>query len=218
MEENRLKVSEIFHSIQGEGVNAGIPAVFVRLAGCNIHCTKDTVGFNCDTTYAWSEGKEMSVEDVVNEIKKYNCKHIVWTGGEPTLQMKEILDIVSILDTYVHEIETNGTFPFATDYFLYVTVSPKKGYVSKKLLAWFARKNESIFFKFVIVGKEDIDYWLNIMKECKINPLNTFFMPAGTTDEEIKERSLWLVEECKKYEVRFSPRLQIWLYGNVRGR
>jgi organic radical activating enzyme len=215
-----MRVTEIFHSVQGEGVNIGVPSIFVRLTGCNIHCTKETVGFDCDTSYAWNEGKEMSVEDVVNEIKKYNCKHIIWTGGEPTLQNKEMLQVIDKLGKeYSHELETNGTIyinPIKASFFEIITISPKKG--TKPLLDLY-KDYKNAFFKFVIVDKEEIGQIMDeIVYEYKLPLERVMFMPEGITDEEIKEKSLWLVEECKRYGVRFCPRLQIWLYGNVRGK
>jgi 7-carboxy-7-deazaguanine synthase len=218
-----MKVSEIFYSIQGEGVSVGKPAIFVRLAGCNIHCTKETVGFDCDTAYAWSEGVEMSPKEVREKIREYRCSHVVFTGGEPALQMTEIFRIIDILVGlgYTFEVETNGTISFDTSRFITVNVSPKKGYINKEVLGFFVEEcfeHDGVFFKFVIADKADLGYWLRVLEDFHIPKDRVFFMPAGTTEQEIKERSLWLVEECKKYGVRYSPRLQIWLWGNVRGK
>ena len=78
----KLEISEIFYSIQGEGSRAGLPCVFVRLQECNLRCVW------CDTPYALKkgEGMIMTLEEIRNEIKKYNCKFIEFTGGEPLLQ------------------------------------------------------------------------------------------------------------------------------------
>lgn len=113
----KLKVVEIFHSIQGEGANAGRSAIFVRLSHCNKNC------WFCDTD--WSIGTEMTVEEVLVEVKKFNhCKMIIWTGGEPTLQLSN--EVLEHFDGYYNCIETNGTnkVPSLIDY---VTCSPKVG-------------------------------------------------------------------------------------------
>jgi 7-carboxy-7-deazaguanine synthase len=209
-----MKVSEIFYSIQGEGINVGKPAVFVRLQGCNLRCSF------CDSKYTWSlkEGREMLVDDVVKEIKKFKCNHVVWTGGEPSLQISEIENtVLSKLFDYTHEIETNGTIYFSPNSFSIVTISPKKGHVNYTVLKRFASKTNT-FFKFVIADRDDLRYWLSTIRRLKLPKNRCMFMPEGKDKKTLRERSLWLVEKCKEHNIRFSPRLHIILYGNVRGR
>ena len=100
-----MKVCEIFYSIEGEGIEIGRLEVFVRLSGCNLRCKW------CDTKYAWEEGKEMSVDEVIKEIKKYPCKSVSITGGEPLLQREEVFELVKKLKEmgYWIQINTNGT-------------------------------------------------------------------------------------------------------------
>jgi organic radical activating enzyme len=109
-----MKVKEIFYSIQGEGANAGMPAIFVRLSGCNLRC------IFCDTDF--QGGVEMSPEEILNEVKKYGCKNIIWTGGEPSLQLTDA--VLSHFRGFYNAIETNGTSPLPT-LIDYVTISPK---------------------------------------------------------------------------------------------
>jgi organic radical activating enzyme len=111
---NKLKVVEIFYSIQGEGANTGMPAIFIRLAGCNMNC------WYCDT--AWYRYTEMSVSDIQESIKQYHCNNIIWTGGEPTLQLTD--EILSHFGGYYHCIETNGTNPVPSE-IDYISCSPK---------------------------------------------------------------------------------------------
>lgn len=108
MKEISLKVNELFYSIQGEGANAGMPAVFIRLAGCNLKCPF------CDTQH--ESYTEMTVEVLKTEVEKYHCPNIIWTGGEPTLQLTD--EILSCFSGYYHCIETNGTskVPSKIDY------------------------------------------------------------------------------------------------------
>jgi len=110
-----MKVREIFYSIQGEGGRVGEASIFIRLANCNLNC------WFCDTD--WSYGDEMTIDEIKKEISKYNCEWIVWTGGEPTLQLTD--DILKEFVEYRHAIETNGTNP-VPDEIEYITVSPKK--------------------------------------------------------------------------------------------
>ncbi len=100
---NHLRVNEIFKSIQGESTYAGTPCVFVRLTGCNLRCSY------CDTTYAYEEGIDMSVNEIINKIEDYSCKNVCITGGEPLLQ-KNIYKLINLLKSKSYRIfvETNG--------------------------------------------------------------------------------------------------------------
>src|SRR5512147_1549241 len=84
---NTYRINEIFYSLQGEGVRAGTPALFLRFAGCNQVCTTDTVGFDCDTDHA--AGRDMDLAQIVTSLRKAGpgCEWVVLTGGEPALQV-----------------------------------------------------------------------------------------------------------------------------------
>ena len=121
------KVSEIFYSIQGEGRHTGMPAVFLRLAGCSMGCAW------CDTKYAFSGGKEMNNLEVLVELSKYPCKTVVITGGEPTEQdLPALIHVLKSAGHVVH-IETNGANDCDVSQADFVCVSPKK-YVSENML------------------------------------------------------------------------------------
>jgi len=120
----RYALTEIFYSLQGEGLRAGTAAVFVRFAGCNLACTKAIEGFDCDTDF--SPKLRLTAKEILEEVKKFSsvCRWIVLTGGEPTLQLDS--NLVQILHEagYFLAIETNGTkeLPATLDW---VSVSPK---------------------------------------------------------------------------------------------
>ncbi len=111
-----MKVNEIFYSIQGEGGRAGEPSIFIRLAECDLSCSY------CDTEF--ESGKEMSLEDVHQSISQYACNWIVWTGGEPALQLNDGIIQFFKEKGYKQAIETNGNhkLPGGLDW---ITVSPK---------------------------------------------------------------------------------------------
>ncbi|MFV0553322.1 MAG: 7-carboxy-7-deazaguanine synthase QueE [Mangrovibacterium sp.] len=109
-----LKVVEIFHSIQGEGANFGMPAVFVRLANCNKNC------IFCDTD--WSVGADYTLPDLKTEVDAFSCRTIIWTGGEPTLQLTD--EVLRFFPEYYHCIETNGSRPVPS-LIDYISCSPK---------------------------------------------------------------------------------------------
>lgn len=99
-----LKVNEIFYSIQGESSFAGIPCVFIRLSGCNLRCTY------CDTRYAFTEGKKITIDQIIQKVNQYQCPIIEITGGEPLLQDETIQLAEKLCQlNYTVLIETNGT-------------------------------------------------------------------------------------------------------------
>lgn len=111
-----MKVNEIFYSLQGEGRFTGTPAVFLRLSGCNLKCSF------CDTSH--DEGMEMTPAEIIGEILKYPSRHIVITGGEPSLQLdRDFVDRLHLLGYFV-QVETNGVkkLPDNVDW---ITCSPK---------------------------------------------------------------------------------------------
>jgi len=120
-----LNLSEIFYSIQGEGFYAGCPVVFVRFAGCNLHCEW------CDTKYAWEIKESLSVGTLLTKVVAYNVRRVVLTGGEPTIQDEELMfEFIAGLQARVKwvQVETNGIpAPSWLSRCDWVTVSPKRG-------------------------------------------------------------------------------------------
>ena len=238
VENELLKVSrrpdgspEIFHSIQGEGSNIGKPAVFLRLCLCNLACVW------CDTKYTWDweqyEPKEqmieMSDEDVENEIMQHNCKHLIVTGGEPTLQQKHLIHLLRHLRDrgFTIEIETNGTIVPDSEIVTSVqhwNVSPKlessgnlrlKREVSQ--VYEFFRRLSSANFKYVVNDESDFAEIQSLVSKYNLDPEKVILMPQAHDSVTLLERSRWLVELCVKEGYRFSTRLQVLLWGNARG-
>lgn len=121
------KVNEIFYSIQGEGRHTGMPAVFLRLAGCTMGCSF------CDTQYAFQTGEEMNSLQVLVALAEYPCKTVVITGGEPAEQ--DLPSLIAALKSagYCVHLETNGAHDCDVSRADFVCVSPKK-YVSQEML------------------------------------------------------------------------------------
>lgn len=119
----KLIVNEIFYSLQGEGGRSGEASIFIRLTKCNLACSF------CDTDFA--DGDEMSVEEILKVLERYSCKWIIWTGGEPTIQLKDEHLAFFREHGYKQAIETNGTrrVPSLIDY---ITCSPKQDYETIK--------------------------------------------------------------------------------------
>ena len=117
-------VNEIFYSLQGEGIRAGTANLFVRFSGCNQTCRKETHEFDCDTEFV--SGRRLTIDEIIDELKQLsaNCRWIILTGGEPTLQLdREIIDRLHGAG-YKLAIETNGSMP-VPEGIDWITVSPK---------------------------------------------------------------------------------------------
>ncbi len=127
----RLTVNEIFYSLQGEGRRQGEASIFIRLTMCNLSCDF------CDTNF--EDGKEMSIDEILEHIKQYPCQWIIWTGGEPTIQLTDECLARFREAGYKQAIETNGTrqVPSFIDY---ISCSPKMNYEKIKLKVPFANE------------------------------------------------------------------------------
>jgi len=121
----RYRVNEIFYSIQGEGIHAGTPMVFVRFAGCNLHCTKADQGFDCDTKH--DSRMSLTAAAILATVRRVGgkCRTVLFTGGEPLLQVG--WPLVDYLRTRAYQVflETNGTINTHC-FFDWMTISPKR--------------------------------------------------------------------------------------------
>ena len=227
-----MKVSEIFHSIQGEGLLAGVPSVFVRLSGCNLRCTW------CDTPYtSWHpEGPEMTIENIVERVRGYSCPHVVVTGGEPMI-FSEVVELTRALkELALHiTIETAGTVYQSVVCDL-MSVSPKLAnstplqrdggrwaaqhdrlrYQPKVLRGLMSQYEHQL--KFVVIEPSDLAEIGTMLKEIGADRNRVVLMAEGTTREAIDGRAAWIADICKREGFRYSPRLHIDLWGNERGR
>ncbi len=127
------KINEWFYSIQGEGVRAGTPSLFLRFSGCNLSCSKEVEGFDCDTEFV--SGERWNGEQILSNLRELapECKSLILTGGEPSLQLDEALIRLLKSEGYFLAIETNGLreVPAGIDW---ITVSPKTSEHSLKQL------------------------------------------------------------------------------------
>jgi 7-carboxy-7-deazaguanine synthase len=224
-----MKFSEIFYTLQGEGQLVGVPSVFFRTSYCNLRC-----GW-CDSAYtSWNpENKEITVADTFQELTKFDAKHIVITGGEPFLQKEELMLLCELLATAGHHItiETNATIfaPVKADL---ISMSPKLANSTPEGLPWSERQQQERIkvevirqfleqyecqVKFVIDQPKDIAEVNHLVKEIPIPRDVVMLMPQGIDTEMLDQQQKWLVEMCKEYGYRYSPRLHIYIWGNRRG-
>lgn len=230
-----MLISEIFYSIQGEGELVGVPSVFIRTAGCNLRC-----GW-CDTPYAsWHpEGEDMSVDRIVEEVKKYPAKHCVVTGGEPMIA-RNIRELAAELHAagFHITIETAGTVPPEGISCDLASISPKLSNstpVEDSIEAsWIDRHEKSrrrpevlrqwvesyhYQFKFVVSSSSNIAEIMETVSPLagRIPPWKILLMPEGTEDIALKSRQSDVLEICKERGYRYCDRLHIHLFGNTKG-
>jgi 7-carboxy-7-deazaguanine synthase len=226
-----MKISEIFYSIQGEGMLTGMPSVFVRTSGCNLRCVW------CDTPYtSWSpEGSDVAVAEILEAVRQYPAKHAVVTGGEPMIApgIVELTEAIRRLGLHI-TVETAGTVfqPVACDL---MSISPKleNSTPREREGGKWAAQHERLRYqpevlkqlmseyqyqlKFVVASPEDMGEIAKMLEEIQADRSRVVLMAEGTTSDVIHERAAWLAEICKREGFRYSPRLHIDLWGNRRG-
>jgi 7-carboxy-7-deazaguanine synthase len=229
-----MLISEIFYSLQGEGELTGVPSVFVRTSGCNLRCNW------CDTPYAsWSpEGGQMSVGEILAEVKKHPARHVVLTGGEPMIA-KEIRELAAELKRLGYHITVETAATIAPDGIAcdLASLSPKLAgsapderlsaawrakhenlrWQPEVVKAWLARYNYQL--KFVVSQATDLDEIEGLLAQLGLGipRAKVLLMPEGITVEALRAKAGWLGELCKTRGYRYAPRLHVELYGNKRG-
>lgn len=171
-----MKINEIFQSLQGEGFFTGTPAVFIRMSGCNLNCNF------CDTNH--NPWHEMSESEIIHEISKFPAKHIVITGGEPTLQLNcELLQKLHHAGKFI-QIETNGTQPLTNtllNLIDWITVSPKNGAIPR-----IQRIDELK----IVFDTQHPRHIKNLETVILKNPHAYFLQPCHRTDPQLTQTNL----------------------------
>jgi 7-cyano-7-deazaguanosine (preQ0) biosynthesis protein QueE len=220
-------ISEIFGpTVQGEGPALGKRCGFVRLGRCNLACEF------CDTAYSWDWSRydaaeqlsEMSVDEVRERVASMEVDTVVFTGGEPLLQQRELVTLFGALgDCNVH-VETAGTLAWDDDYDLVDqwVVSPKlanSGMPEARRLKFdvleqFAKAKAS--FKFVVTSVEDLDEIAAIVERVGIANTHVWVMPEGTAADVIVERTAALADAVVARRWNLTTRLHVLAWGNQR--
>lgn len=175
-----MKISEIFYSIEGEGIEIGRPEIFIRLSKCNLRCKW------CDTKYTWENGEEKGVEEIIKEVSKYPCKNISITGGEPLLQREELFKLIQHLKKmdYWIQINTNGTISDEGIFRLvdFITMDCKCPSSEMKSDTNVLKRTKELFntktqFKFIVASEEDYEYAKKIISSSLSDAFHVIFQP-----------------------------------------
>ena len=212
---SRLRITEIFHSLQGESRTSGYTTVFIRLTGCPLRCEY------CDTEYAFKGGEWFSFEEILKEVKKYNVKYITVTGGEPLAQTR-CINLLQLLcdEGYEVSLETSGALDISN-------VDPRVSRVmdlktpaskeeSKNLYSNIELLTSHDQLKFVICDRDDYDWAVNKIKEYDL--LNRCDVIFSTSHQQLKPQQLadWIIED--ELAVRFQMQLHKYLWDDEPGR
>ncbi len=212
-----LLINEIFYSIQGESSYAGRPCVFVRLTGCNLRCSY------CDTRYAYEEGEEMEIDQIVEIVSSYECPLVEVTGGEPLIQKETPYLVQRLLEKdFQVLIETNGSQDISQIDNRCVRIvdikCPLSGEMNQNDLRNLDRLTDNDEVKFVIGGREDYDFAKEILKHINLPPLRITRIHFSPILEKIEPKVLakWILDD--HLNVRLHLQLHKIIWGlNQRG-
>lgn len=204
-----LKVNEIYYSVQGESSKAGLPCVFVRLTYCNLRCSY------CDTEYAFYEGSDKTIDEIISEVKKYNCKLVEITGGEPLVQLESLKLMKQLCDEgFEVMLETGGSLPIKEIDKRVMIIMDLKCPSSKMM-----KKNlyENIDYiksideiKFVIGDREDYDWSKELIEKYNlIEKCSVLFSVVFGKLEPVKLVE-WILEDRLKVRYQLQMHKIIW--------
>jgi 7-carboxy-7-deazaguanine synthase len=211
----RLKITEIFYSLQGEADTAGIPTTFVRLTGCPLRCQY------CDTAYAFHGGEWWELDAVVTRVRELGASHVCVTGGEPLAQ-KNCLELLRRLvdEGYRVSLETSGAMPLEGVDSRVVRVvdvkTPASGEETRNRYEELDRLDGKDLVKFVICGREDYEWSRAKLAELGLTRRCTVLFSPSHQQLPARDLADWILED--RLPVRFQIQLHKYLWGDVPGK
>ena len=204
-----LKINEIYYSIQGESSHSGRPCIFIRLTYCNLRCTY------CDTEYAFYEGSNMTIDEILKYIKKWNCNLVEVTGGEPLFQ-KECINLLNALINKSYEVllETGGSLPIENVPKNVIKIvdfkCPSSGMEKKNL--WSIVKDLQVHdeIKFVIGNKKDFEWSKNIINKYSLNDICTLFFSPVYGKLKPDQLVDWILNDNINVRMQLQMHKSIW--------
>lgn len=212
---SRLRVTEIFLSLQGETRTVGIPTVFIRLTGCPLRCQY------CDTAYAFQGGQWIETIDIINQVSSYGVDHVTVTGGEPLAQ-KECIHLLSQLcdKGYRVSLETSGAINVENVDPRVIKVidvkTPGSKEMDKNLFDNFSHLLAHDQLKFVICNREDYEWSREILNQYQLQKKCEVLFSPSYEQQKPGELADWIIQD--RLPVRMQIQLHKYLWGEVPGR
>jgi 7-carboxy-7-deazaguanine synthase len=210
-----MRVTEIFHSIQGESSYAGLPCVFVRLTGCPLRCSW------CDSEYTFHGGTDMTLEQVMSRVRSYGCRLVEVTGGEP-LHQQEALRLIEVLceEGYTVLVETSGAIDISpVDQRARVILDvkcPGSGMMDRMDWDNLGRVTAKDEVKFVIKDRADYDWAVSILKQYDLEHRCMVLFGPVFGDLDLRQLAEWILAD--KLRVRFQMQLHKYIWDpQMRG-
>ena len=204
-----LKINEIYYSVQGESTHAGRPCIFIRLTYCNLRCSY------CDTEYAFYDGKDMEITDIMSEIKRWDCNLVEVTGGEPLFQ-DECIDLLNELvnNNYEVMLETGGSLSISDVPKKVVKIvdfkCPSSGMVKKNLWSIVDDLHAHDEVKFVIGNREDFDWAKNKIIEYSLDKICTLLFSPTFGEIDPQQIVEWILAENLPVRMQLQMHKMIW--------
>jgi len=213
--EGMLKITEIFHSLQGEAREAGLPTVFVRLTGCPLRC------HYCDSEYAFYGGQWMRFDDILGEIRRHETPHVCVTGGEP-LSQKRCAELLALLcdEGFTVSLETSGAIDIAQADRRVSRVmdlkTPASGEADRNLWSNLYELTSHDQLKFVICSREDYEWAKEQLIDRKLDSICEVLFSPAWGQVEARDLAEWILED--RLPVRFQLQIHKLLWGDVPGK
>jgi 7-carboxy-7-deazaguanine synthase len=209
-----LRITEIFHSLQGESATVGIPTVFVRLTGCPLRCQY------CDTAYAFHGGKMIPLEDILTQVASFDCPYVCITGGEPLAQPGCISLLKTLCDSgHFVSIETSGARDIsAVDQRVMIVMdlkTPDSLECEKNLLSNLQYLKLSDQIKFVLCSRSDYDWACHMIKEHSLADRTQLLFSPSWTQLDPTTLANWIIQD--RLNVRFQLQLHKILWNDAPG-
>jgi 7-carboxy-7-deazaguanine synthase len=211
----RLKLTEIFLSLQGESTLVGLPTVFVRLTGCPLRCQY------CDTAYAFTGGEWWELQSILERVASHGVKNVCVTGGEPLAQPNCLPLLTALCDAgYTVSLETSGALPVDQVDPRVIRVvdvkTPGSGEGARNLLDQLATLRPHDQIKFVICDRADYNWSCALLRERALSERCTVLFSSSHQQLPARELAEWIIAD--RLPVRFQLQLHKVLWGNEPGR